>query len=283
MRAPSQIAAPVSSVWVQNPRWTREPGLAHGSLTRQESVTEGKLPTSQSVGRAKPYVDRLLAEATLIGGESAIQSARIIGGDQVHGDRIAVVQRPEDLQGARRLTEAGERAYEIHEFPETDGFITTLPNVLLVIQTADCLPILYWDPASRMIGACHCGWRGLYANLAQKTAEAMVSLGALRESLQAWIGPGIRAENYEVGRELVEKFRARFPVAAASPDGTHLDLARVAIEQLERAGLHDTRITDSGECTLANPTRYHSYRRDGPGAGRLLTVIAMLNDEMLTE
>ena len=154
--------------------------------------------------------------------------------------------------------------------------ISTLGAVVLIIKSADCLPILFWDRKTRIVGACHCGWRGLLAGLAGKTAEAMVSMGAKRAALEAWIGPGIRAASYEVGEALVARFETAFPSTGLSPDGRRLDLAAVATEQLRAAGIAPSRIADSGQCTFADPVRYHSYRRDGPLAGRLLTVIGVM-------
>jgi hypothetical protein len=79
-----------------------------------------------------------------------------------------------------------------------------------------------------------------------------------------------------VGRELVERFAASFPGAEVSPDGIRLDLAAVLRHQLRSAGLAEEAIEDCGACTFADPSRFHSYRRDGGRAGQLLTIIGAL-------
>ena len=273
MTAATTGGARLSGAWIQNPKWHDCEGLLSGTLTRQEEITEGKLPMSQSFARAKDFVDGLLRETSRRPDGKFSEIIKVVGANQVHEDHVEVVNGFEDLGRARRLTQPSRETFEIYEFPKTDALITTLPNIILVIQTADCLPILYWDRTTWMVGACHCGWRGLYERLASKTARLMIEQGARAETLEAWIGPGICFENYEVGGELVGKFREKFPHANASGNGTHLNLSAVAVDELTGAGLRPEHIVDSGECTFGAPDRYHSYRKEGPGAGRLLTMI----------
>jgi copper oxidase (laccase) domain-containing protein len=85
-------------------------------------------------------------------------------------------------------------------------------------------------------------------------------------------------ERYEVGEELVDEFRAAFPDAPASPDGTHLDLPAIASWQLEQAGLNPKRIFNSGECTRSQLDRYHSFRGEAEHAGRILSFIGFQAD-----
>jgi len=226
---------------------------------------------SQSLARAEPLIADLLRAA---GWDCDPESVTLIGADQVHGEKIEVVQGDADLQRAQRLPKQPEARLAAFEFPETDSLITTQPRTMLVIQTADCLPILFRDSTTGMLGACHCGWKGVYARLGQKTAEQMIRMGANAATIEAWLGPAIRAHNYEVGREMVERFQAEFPETQVSSNGTHLDLAAAAHAQIREAGLLESKIHDSGECTFGAAQLYHSYRRDGPKAGRLLTVIA---------
>ncbi len=256
----------MSETWIFNPKWIGR--VTHGTLTRRGPNLVGKLPFGETITRAAPYLRELVNPPSQF---------TIIGADQVHGFSVAANYDQAPLpKSCKRQTDLV--GIETFEFAETDGLVTTFPNHLLLLQTADCLPILYFDPASRMVGACHCGWRGLFGGLAHQAARVMIRIGANPETLEAWIGPGIRAENYEVGAELVGKFQSAFPQTLVSPDGTHLDLARIATGQLLAAGLDPSRVTDSGECTFANPDLYYSYRREGANAGRLLTVIGFVSD-----
>jgi YfiH family protein len=240
-------------------RWnTLYPGLVHGVSTRQALPEPEKMDFFEMIRQAR--------------GRGVLPAAWTLGGDQTHEDHVALIggpisedNRPEGFRWDEELT-AGE-------FPATDALVATFPGVLLAIQTADCLPVFFVAPKSRMVGLAHCGWRGLRAGLAAKTARAMLAEGADPTVLEVWLGPCIRAAAYEVGAELVKEFAGAFPGAAVSHNGTHLDLAAVARHQLAEAGVRPDLIFDSAECTFAQGDRYHSYRRDAAGAGRMVSFI----------
>lgn len=240
------------------PAWQRLPGLIHGVTTRRALPQPGKSNLFDAVHAARAA--------------DVLPTALTLGADQVHGDRLAAVIEPIELK-RRPDGLRCDAAHEICEFAATDALLTTLPGVLLVIQTADCLPVFIADPAARVAGLAHCGWRGLRSGLAGKLAREMTAQSASPAAMEAWLGPAICVEHYEVGPELVRDFQEAFPGAPVSPNGTHLDLAATARWQLERAGLAPGRIHDSGECTLGQPDRYHSYRGEGAQAGRLLSFI----------
>src|SRR3954466_11731232 len=96
-----------------------------------------------------------------------------------------------------------------------DGLITNVPEILLAIQTADCLPILLVDPEHRAVGAFHAGWRGTLARIVEKGVGRMrKEFGSDPGKLKAAIGPGVRGCCYQVGRELRDKFESQFAYAA---------------------------------------------------------------------
>lgn len=256
--------------WLTNPPWERAPeqasGIVHGTLCRRADDLQDRASFAKSIARLNSHLVSL-------GGENL--SFRLVGGEQIHEDRIEIVTGNEIGEAALHVESGGPVIHEGYEFEATDALVTSQPGILLVIKTADCLPILFWDPEAKIVAACHCGWRGLFADLALKTAEAAFALGASSSSLQAWIGPGIEAANYEVSEEMMEEFAAKFPDADFSPAPRKLDLVAIAASQLHAAGLATESIFDCGACTYSDPDRYHSYRRDGDAAGRLLTVIGM--------
>jgi len=263
--------------WLVHAPWLRSggegPRLIHGTLKPPTPTAADRPDLAQSLPFIEAALTRLLSEEDP-GGWT------LLAADQVHGDRIAVFDSPEATQPSgveSRVTsiDAG-RISRLIELAGVDAFVCAVPSVFLAIKSADCVPILFWEPIRRVIGACHCGWRGLLAGLGLKTAEAMAHLGASPRRLEAWIGPAIRVEDYEVGPELVERFGRRFPRAAVSPDGRRLDLIAVAREQLRQAGLESDHVADSGLSTHAEPS-LPSYRRDGEAAGRLITIIGMLD------
>ena len=101
---------------------------------------------------------------------------------QVHGNRVLVVQ-----------DETREQ--------EADGLVTNVKGISLGIVTADCGPVLFYDPISEVIGACHAGWKGAKAGIIQETVKAMETIGAKRSQIYATLGPTIQQQDYEVGPE----------------------------------------------------------------------------------
>lgn len=265
--------------WIHNPIWPLggrpdlPAGPLHGTLTRHALECGGSLSLEECFTLAAPHF--MAAIEGWLSAVPAREKITVVGAHQVHGDHVERLSSRDDLE---RLPVPFEPPpgvpLDVYEAAETDAFVTTVPGVVLVIKTADCLPILFWDPETRTIGAAHCGWRGLMAELAAKTVREMMDIGAKTRSIQAWLGPGIRERHYEVSSDLADRFRETFPDAGLA-EGRHLDLFKVARHQLIEVGLEPSHVHDSGQCTFANAERFHSYRRDGELAGRLLTVIAL--------
>jgi YfiH family protein len=159
--------------------------------------------------------------------------------------------------------------------PEGDVGIAAAPGVLVGVETADCLPVLLVDPVRRAAAAVHAGWRGTAAGVARRCVEALVAGGSRVVDLVAGLGPGIGVCCYEVGEELREAFgpggKAFF---RPGPRGrAHLDVRGANVTQLEEAGLPPSRIHHVARCTFCEADRYHSFRRDGKGAGRMINYV----------
>jgi YfiH family protein len=159
--------------------------------------------------------------------------------------------------------------------PEADACIATQPGVVCLIQTADCLPVLFCDTGGRVVGAAHAGWRGLAAGVLENTLAGMREAGA--GDILAWMGPAIGPERFEVGEDVLTAFtkrdaeaRAAFiPVAGQS--GKYLaDIYSLARTILRKAGV--ARIHGGGLCTVTDQRRFYSYRRDKT-TGRMASLI----------
>lgn len=167
--------------------------------------------------------------------------------------------------------------------PEADAMVTDRPGIALGILSADCAPILFCDPKTRIIGAAHAGWKGALAGVAEATLEEMVALGAHRRSTVAVIGPAIGPSSYEVGSEFPDPFLEQDPknrlfFRAASRDGHfYFDLPGYIAKLLVAQGL--ARIRWMGHDTCAGEERFFSYRRgclNGESDyGRLLSAIVI--------
>ena len=148
---------------------------------------------------------------------------------------------------------------------EADALVTRTPGLAIGALTADCAPVLFCDPAARVIAAAHAGWRGALSGIVEATVATMEELGAKRERTVAVIGPSISQRAYEVGADYRERFLAEEPGSEAffvtddSSGEPHFDLAGYVAERLSRAGVGT--VSDLGLCTYCDETRLFSYRR----------------------
>lgn len=159
--------------------------------------------------------------------------------------------------------------------PEADAAVAARPGWLLGIQTADCLPVLLVDPRRRLVAAAHAGWRGTAAGVAARAVEALAARGSRPGDLVAALGPGIGACCYEVGDDVREAFSpSGAPFFLAGPRGRpHLDVRAANVRQLLDAGLAPGRLHHVADCTRCRPDLYHSWRRDGRAAGRMVSFV----------
>lgn len=158
---------------------------------------------------------------------------------------------------------------------EADAAWTTRSDIALAVMVADCLPILVTDREGSIVGAAHGGWRGLAAGVVGALVEAMRARrpGA---DLTAWLGPRIGPAAFEVGPEVRAAFVARSPdlgdafAPGVAADRWLGDLGAIARAELARLGV--SAVVDSALCTVADPQRFWSHRRDRPG-GRMAALI----------
>ncbi|MFT4084636.1 MAG: peptidoglycan editing factor PgeF [Nocardioides sp.] len=147
--------------------------------------------------------------------------------------------------------------------PPADGIVTDRADLVLMVRTADCVPVLLADAAAGVIGAAHAGRRGMAAGVVTATVARMRGLGADR--ILAWLGPSVCSKCYEVPAEMAEEVAAIEPVTRARTAwGTaSLDIAAGVRAQLQRASVEVS--VDAERCTRESLDLY-SYRRDGLGA-----------------
>lgn len=155
---------------------------------------------------------------------------------------------------------------------EADAAWTDRPGLVCAVLTADCLPVLLAAEDGRAVGVAHAGWRGLSAGVLEALIDA---LPAAPRQLTAWLGPAIGPSAFEVGPEVREAFLDRDAGAdagfAPSPSGRWLaDIYTLARRRLEAAGV--SAVAGGGYCTVSEPERFYSYRRDGE-TGRMATLI----------
>jgi hypothetical protein len=197
----------------------------------------------------------------------------VVQSHQVHGVRVAVVDRPdmtrEDLEGV-------------------DALVTALPGCAIGVRTADCVPILLYDPVRRVVAAIHSGWKGTVQRISQKTLFLMKQEFDCRpEDIRAALGPAIGPESFQVGEEVVQFFKEQnFPlddIWSFRPgfsnvpmlDGHHIDLFKANRWLLEETGVPAACIQVAGIDTYKDPS-FYSARNEGMDCGRTISFIKLV-------
>ena len=197
----------------------------------------------------------------------------VIQGHQVHGSSVAIIDRTwmtrEELEGY-------------------DAFITNLPGVAIGVRTADCVPILLYDPVRRVIAAVHSGWKGTVLKISHGVIDMMEEVyGTDSVDLRAVIGPCIGPDSFQVGEEVAEKFKdAGFPMPRiwsfhGPGDGTpmsgghHIDLFAANEWLLQERGIREENIRVDAIDTYQDPS-FFSARREGIQCGRNINSIKLL-------
>jgi purine-nucleoside/S-methyl-5'-thioadenosine phosphorylase / adenosine deaminase len=161
-----------------------------------------------------------------------------------------------------------------------DALATDRPGLPLAISTADCLPIVLYDPRAGRLAAVHAGWRGTVQSVTSAAVADLVVAGSAPDDLAVAIGPSIGPCCYEVDAPVIERLEAAFPgrwepwVTPKGPGKWMLDLWRANLDQLTAAGIRPAHVDTLGLCTGCRPDLLFSYRRE-KGAGRLVAVAAL--------
>lgn len=225
-----------TSLWLQADGWSQFPGLIHGFSGRMDE---------------RPLVlSRLHTEMLLL-----------YTLKQVHGDDILIIKQESDASAR----------------PEADGMLSSESGVFLGIVTADCVPVLMVAPEHGLVAALHAGWRGTLKGITQRAIRTLGEhWGIAPQCVRVALGPSISPCCYEVGREVGESLQERWGATEAwQPKGEKgsLDLRAVNRIQCEEAGVPSLQIQSVGPCTFCASSDFASYRREGAGAGRQLSVI----------
>ncbi len=242
------------------------PGVAHGFFGRRGGVSTGiyaSLNCGPGSGDVRDAVmeNRTRAIATLG------NDPKLVTLYQVHSAEAIVV----------------DRAWDIAANPRADAMVTRIPGLALGILTADCAPVLLFDPEAKVIGAAHAGWQGAFSGVVESVLTAMARLGAQAARVQAVVGPCIGPDAYEVGPEFHARFVAAGPENARffrrpSPAAQwHFDLPAYVAHRLNHAGAGNVDIV--GACTYREEADFFSYRRTTHRKerdyGRQLSVICL--------
>jgi polyphenol oxidase len=185
---------------------------------------------------------------------------------QTHSDRVVIVTS-ENYTGA---------------FEDTDALITNEPGLFICVQTADCVPVLLFDPEKKVVAAIHAGWKGTILKIAKKAVEQMVvKFDCNPSDIIAGIGPSIHMHAYEVGPEVVEAVEASFTNSSAllkpsmNEGRAYFDLWEANQTVLIESGILEDNIEIMGLCSFEHADLFYSARRDGADTGRMVSGISL--------
>lgn len=247
-------------------------GVRHAFFTRAGGTSEGIYASNNCGFGSADDPARVAENRRRCAAQLDLPFEGLLTVYQVHGRDVVVV----------------DKAWAHGQAPKADAMVTNRPGVALGILAADCAPVLFADAEARVIGACHAGWRGAFAGVAEATVEAMCRLGAARERIAAAIGPCIAQRSYEVGPEFPRPFLEQDEAnadlfappghsAGARPGHLLFDLAGYVARRLARVGIDAVGAVPCDTCR--EEERFFSYRRatlrGETDYGRNLSAIAL--------
>lgn len=166
---------------------------------------------------------------------------------------------------------------------QADGMVTARRDVTLTMRFADCVPILFYDPARQVIGIAHAGWRGTVAGAGPSVVRRMVAVyGCRPDDIQAGIGPSIGPAHYQIGEEVVKVVQAAFGtpdgLIQRGEDGTaYLNLWEANRRALAAEGLQHIEV--AGICTASHTGEFFSHRAEQGRTGRFGAALALPANE----
>ena len=185
---------------------------------------------------------------------------------QTHSNNIKII-RDTSAQGWNELSSAIE---------DCDALISNVPHVVLGMLTADCVPILLFDPVQQVVAAIHAGWKGTQLHITQNTVKSMTEAFECNpKNILAGIAPSIGSCCYEVGEDVAQHFFNIPQSLIQKEDKYMLDLPYINKIQLEKAGLQTHNIEMSHICTACDTKHYFSYRKEHGCSGRFMSLIGI--------
>jgi len=198
--------------------------------------------------------------------QKKLPNREFIVANQTHSDNIKIITTPQE-QGWSELSTAIENC---------DALITNQKGIMLTILTADCVPILLFDPKKEIVSAIHAGWNGTYKQILYKTVRKMQKeFDCNPRDIIAGVAPSIGRCCYEVGEDVAKHFSDDSLAFDTIGDKYMLDLPYINQQQLLKAGLLLKNIELSNICTACEVENYFSYRKECGCSGRFMSMIGL--------
>ena len=226
--------------------------VPHCFTTRHGGVSTGIFDSMNIAIKEGEREENVRRNIGILGEALGFASEDLVLTRQTHSDIVRVVGRA-DCSGCFH-----------RDYPECDALVTNTPGVALMIFTADCTPMLFYDPVTGAVGAAHAGWRGTAAAIGARVVEAMVrEFGSDPADIRAAIGPNIGMCHFETDKDVPDAMVAAFGSAVETwieqrGEKYFLDLKEINAHILRRAGVTNIEISDA--CTMCQPNRFWSHR-----------------------
>lgn len=193
-----------------------------------------------------------------------IELDSLVLAQQAHSDKIMVVDE----------SHAGCGVYDYESgLPNTDAIITNSNSIAIGILTADCVPVMLFDPIKKVIGVAHAGWKGSLLKIAEKTVLKMKEVyGTKPSDCLSALGPCIGKCCYEVSNNIIEQFKNSFGYESKN-DENKLDLLQIIKMQLIDIGVKD--ISSMELCTACNLNLFYSHRAENGHTGRMISLLKL--------
>ncbi|RKY56656.1 MAG: peptidoglycan editing factor PgeF [Candidatus Neomarinimicrobiota bacterium] len=233
--------------------------ICHGFSTRTGGVSIGKfesLNLGSTDGDSRKNIKENQGRFCRALGFS---TDKLVQPVQVHSNNVAVVSEPGIILN-------------------TDALITNIEGIFLSVKTADCAPVILFDPVRKVVGAIHAGWKGIVKNIISKTINVMETIFNTKPyNILVAIGPAIHDCCYEVKSEVACEFD--YSEVVERNGKLYLNSVLAIKNRLVKSGLLLDNINDIALCTSCNADKFFSYRRDKGQTGRLMTVIGLRKEK----
>lgn len=228
--------------------------LVHGvsTILGGENNSPFKFNLSKNVGDDENFVNmnrKLFFDNLKLKEENAVLQ------QQVHGCKISYVDRSDFIE-------------------ENDALISDQKNLFLIVNIADCVPILLFEPRSQVVAAVHSGWRGTEQEILSHTLDKLENDFRVKpEDIFVYLGPSICKHCFEVEDDVAQRFPPEFTTFTGNK--FFIDLVGINLKILKDRGVWENRIQVSSFCTFEKKNLLHSFRRDRTKSGRMFALIGM--------
>nr|WP_320145416.1 peptidoglycan editing factor PgeF [uncultured Anaeromusa sp.] len=241
----------------------QEAGLQHAMSTRLGGISKAPWRSLNLGYHVGDCAEDVTANRKHFCEAVGAEASNVVALQQVHGNRVVVVDEGQCGQGAFAWDGA---------LAGTDAVVTAAKGVPLLLLVADCVPVLLFDPVHRVLALAHAGWKGTVTGIAVGVLEVMKShFGSKAEECLAALGPSIGQCCYPVGEAVLQKLPTNLPegLLRSEKGEKRLDLRGLNAWLLSEAGIPPQQIADAGGCTCCRKDLLFSHRGDSGHSGRL--------------